>query len=666
MQRSIERIVLVGATAILCLGQFAYLLAIEPIGATGIWFQSEPVFAAVLILGAAAALLAALLGATRPARFRTYAGHPAVFLPAAAGLWSLSTAPFAPATGLALLGSPQLGQGALAFFAVASLAALAISIRRHPLLRGAVAAATGVALLLLIGLMTLGDREWQPYYYNDFLAGHALFAWMILVRWGPPAWWMRVPAGLAALLALALSDNRAALLALGAALAYGLLGWLSRARHQEGLRHALVVALPIGAILISLALPALLWSGILSRQNFASSSALASRAMLIEVVFKGFQDEPGRVLVGQGWGHYTHQLVRELRFRDVKTYLDYRSEDHMPHWDATIRVDFHSHNEPAEALMAGGLPALILQLLPLALLAWRAKPRFWPVNAAFLAALAVHQGFWFLLPITLPLMAMATATLGGSLFRPLWPRPARLAFPLAWAAIAAALTLGGLVVRSDADAARQATVHRLDAAPDRAAAACAPPFANHDRGYLHQANLIRRLGNDAVAILGENRRLRDGVTERLERYLCHAGEAAKERDGLVVAVAAIGVYSDLAFATLPDGFAPTRDRLLQGWPATLERVLAQAPARHDLAVPYFSWLLLGGAEGELSRFAGALLARNPNDPVGLWFLGITKIRLPDQAASGIDQMRRALANGLEEVMPVDAELKRQIQAWRGQ
>ncbi|MBF0267320.1 MAG: O-antigen ligase family protein [Alphaproteobacteria bacterium] len=655
------------ATLLVCSGQFIFLMAIEPIGSTGIWYQSEPVIISFLIMGFLSWLLLTAGLLHRPKQASSLIANPAFFLPLAAGLWGGVVAILSPSPGLALLGSPQLGQGPMTFLAAAGASgATLLFIAPNPRSRMLVCWATALSTALLVMLMFLGDRSWQPYFFKDFLVFHALFGWLVLMLWGPRNLVVKLIISLIGIGIVYLSDNRTALGALAIVASVTFLAFRFQRSVPGWVLKTAMVAMPTGLVLISLILSLLLPLKIVSLQGYSDTSALASRAMLIEVVKKEVKENPWRLIVGQGWGHYTQQLLSHLRLHTIKTYFDLSNEDRLHHWDATIRVDFHSHNEVVEALSAGGMPAAALAILPLAFLGWRTRSRRWPVVAAAMAGWAFLQGFWFMLPISLPLMAVATASAGRPLFHP--PALSKHAKP--WPIICltiAALLLGAIMVlKNDANNGREVLNHRLDASIDKEVAACDSPLANHARGHLHHANILRRLGSDVVSILSAGRNLREGVVERLDRTLCHARDAAQYPSGLVLGVAAIGVYSDIAYSDASEGFEPIRIKLLSGWQTTLERVLAQAPERTDLAVPYFSWLLAKGDEATLAKFAQSLLSRKGDDPVGLWFSGIVMLAYPETSSQGIERMLRAIDLGIEEVMPLDNHIRTQIKEWRVQ
>ncbi len=80
--------------------------------------------------------------------------------------------------------------------------------------------------------------------------------------------------------------------------------------------------------------------------------------------------------------------------------------------------------------------------------------------------------------------------------------------------------------------------------------------------------------------------------------------------------------------------------------------LKAAPARTDVLVPYFSWALKNGRDGEILSRAEPILRRDPNDAVALWFSGLALLGDPAAANTGMDRLKKALRAGIQEVMPI--------------
>ena len=55
-----------------------------------------------------------------------------------------------------------------------------------------------------------------------------------------------------------------------------------------------------------------------------------------------------------------------------------------------------------------------------------------------------------------------------------------------------------------------------------------------------------------------------------------------------------------------------------------------------------------------------ILRLNPNDPVGLWFKGLSLLNDPSKTEQGINALKRALDNGIERLMPIEEELLKML------
>ena len=115
--------------------------------------------------------------------------------------------------------------------------------------------------------------------------------------------------------------------------------------------------------------------------------------------------------------------------------------------------------------------------------------------------------------------------------------------------------------------------------------------------------------------------------------------------------------ADVAFSPDFAHLQPLRERYLATWGTHVAALLERAPARTDLAIPYFIWLLESGREEALLDVTERILALNPRDPAGLWFSGIVLAGRPSTVEVGLTRMRQSLAEGIERFMPVDANIQ---------
>jgi hypothetical protein len=342
----------------------------------GIWVQVEGAMPWLHLLSAVAAAALAWLAARGDEGVLATLRHPLFLIPVATAVLSLALLPWTTLWGLSILGSPEHGYGALAFLDAAVLTAAMMSAWRQPRWRIVIVVsvtATTAGAFILDGLFR-GERSWAPFFFADYLAFYAIYAFVVLSAWMPgreialARTRFIIPALLFAGLIL-LSGNRAALLSGVIALAALMLFW----KLGHDWRLCLLVALfPLlisgGTVLIG---P--LWEksfrrtltaeiGIRPLADIITSSwpSLWSRAMLLIVGAQSLIDEPSRLLTGMGWGHYSEALLTNLTIVDSR--LHEFIGNSRTYWDAIQRSDFHSHNNYLEQLMSVGIAGLFLAI----------------------------------------------------------------------------------------------------------------------------------------------------------------------------------------------------------------------------------------------------------------------------------------------------------------
>ncbi len=647
----------------LVVSALSFLGTLEPLNRIGIWYQSETVVALVFLAAAICAVGLAVLASVDPSAAKSALFHPLALLPWCLAVWSLATSVFAPMPMTSILGSPQLGQGALSQLALGIFVASALSLRRHRAAHRLVVATALLAIVATAALTLFGSLRWRPYFFPDFLAFHAIFAWAMAVAWLPrrrPWLFYAVTAAAAALMIV--SENRAGVLAMLAGAAayacFGAGGWSWPRRHGRIVAVAAVALLPIvatGAIGVIASS-----KSVLDSLPLGPRETLISRGLMGDVVLKAVSARPMVLATGAGWGHYRELLVGQLRFPGVKLYTFRSGDTDLFYWDALIRADFHSHNFLAEALAAGGIVAALLALGFFVAIPLSAGPGMLPAATALAVSLVLLQTMWFQMPIGLGLMAIAVAGLSGGR-PPRWARRGpqarlgvglgRMVPALAVVAAAAELAGAGMVIEVAAQGRHQAelTVGGPQTAPS---GPCTPVLNGYGRGSEHFVWLLRRQANVVLDAVKARHDPAPNQIARLMRFLCVADRAIATSPSLRVAVVNVIVRSDLAF--LPDrpDTAALRQAAIAGWPGAIDVVLKAAPARTDVLVPYFSWALKNGRDGEILSRAEPILRRDPNDAVALWFSGLALLGDPATANTGMDRLKKALRAGIQETMPI--------------
>lgn len=641
----------------LCTGMLS-VFASHPVFALGVWQDSEPMglifYAAAATCFAGLALLC-LDGATVVRALC----HPAVLAPAALGAWSLAVAPLVPFPMLSVFGPAQNSLGALWYLAFAAFVASAIVLRANRRLFAslvAIAAATALVaagfnlwrvdwpnsvrdLLLWLPRRTLLEfNEYQAYYALPLLA-------LALVMMSDRKRLTGSLLAAAGVISLLVSRNRSAMVA--GVLAFlpmvAPAAWYARAARLRPLRDGAAVA----AVVVSGA-GSYLAIRLLDLRQLAPT--LWSRRLIFEGIEPSLLDRAGAAAVGHGWGRYADFLVANLSLSGLRLY--------NPDWASLGRDLFHSHHVFLESLFAAGLPGVVLSAAIPAALILGAQQRRRGIAIAFALSWVVVDCFWFMMPATLPVLALASGALAESARSPCW-RWTRGPWAIAWAALLV-VTAAGIVELTGEARAMSRLISCLT--PGRAADCHGIDVPTDLRGAEH--GLASIVGDTVPALLRSGQPLSDGQVDAVRQVLV----VAERRD---MAQRATGLLTlELADSYAAIAFTDGAERVLSpavlfnAWTRVLHDVLRQTPQRLDVLVPYLSWLLVRGQHADIE--AMLVLARrvDADHPVVLWFSGIEALKPGDEARreQALAQMRRAIDRGLERFMPVDASIKARLAA----
>ena len=661
---NVERIGLFAARAATLAAPFVIFLALPPFY-NGIWGQVEGALPWLHGLGGIGALGCGLMAVSGNSLATAALLHPMVLFPAAIFAVAVLLMPAAVLPALSLFGAPEHGFGALVYLDLAALTAAAFVVFADTTWRRlvlAVALCVVAAAFVLDGLFRL-EQTWAPFFFGDYLAFYAVFTFAIL---GVLARGRRLWFAAAAILLIAsclMSSNKASVLALGAG--FALLPMVTRIRSNRAVAMVCAgypILVGIAIIVIGSAwrepyreeLGAIGWPGPLANLIADSWASLWSRAMLVVVGAQTLIDSPWRVLTGIGWGHYNETLLANLPI--VEGRLHELIGPSRVYWDAIRRVDFHSHNQYFEALLSGGIVSAGLVLAyGAAMVRYAAADNR---KLAFFVALvlAVLQSFWFQMPHTLPVMVFAIVMLTDGITvdsracrREGWVAPG--------CAIAAAaiLFLGGTMsILASKDVA--------SALKDIKQAGELPADFKIERRFsagldeIYDASLLQT----AYALdVGESKRVAsldgrpyDILRQMLRRTLDSPPASLKG------SISTVNVLSGIIFM-VPDTESRFGD-LSEQYRDRVEALMRRAPRRSDIAIPYFNYLLARKREKEALDLANRILARHENSAVALWFSGIVLLGNADTSAAGMANLKRSLAQGIRNLMPIDRGILQEI------
>ena len=643
------------------LAPFIIFLALPPFY-SGIWVQVEGAMPWLHGLSAVAAVGSASMAAGGDARAIRALKHPLVLIPAAIFALAVVLLPAATLPALSMFGAPEHGFGALAYLDLAALTAAAFITLAEARWRRLVLGATFIAVAgaFVLDALFRAEATWAPFFFGDYLAFYAVFVFAILgVLARDRAIFIALAAVLGVILAI-LSSNKTAFLGIGGALVLLPLFWRDRS-VLRAISLSLLMPIVVG---IAIVLVGSTWTeafrgellrtsglGPLPTLVVDSWASIWSRAMLIVVGTQSLIDAPWRILVGIGWGHYNEALLANLPI--VEGRLHEYIGTSQTYWDAIRRVDFHSHNQYFEALLSSGVVAAALVMAYGAAIVATAPPERRRLAVFITLLLVTLQSFWFQMPHTLPVMAIALVMLVGIPAGKNVPPPSRMRriFPIAGLAAGCVLAVAGVLagLASANIAAERADIDRIVKSGDGRPAErrfVAGLREIYDTTLIQHAYVLTKNETNAAA--------QDVLRAYLAAAMAHGGP-----ETLKLSISGANVLSGIVF-TRPQ-FQARFGSQEADFRISIERLIRRAPRRSDIAIPYFNHLLATGREPEALELANLVLARHANDPVGLWFSGIVLLGKEGTSVAGIRNLKQSLVFGIRNLMPVDPSLVHEIE-----
>jgi hypothetical protein len=581
--------------------------------------------------------------------------HPLVLTPFAIALLSTLLAPWASLPKLTFFGAPELGEGVFWFLILGTFVASTLTVFEHPTARRALGITAVLSTIVVSVLVALSFKTYfgitfkidRPYYFDDYLAFYGLFLFAIgctcfgLHRLRSQLGWFALCA-----IPVFLSGNKTALL-LGAIIVPSLgFFWCFIHRFfplkERLLSTVATFLLPI-PLLLSIALVA-------HHYGNTRLETLWSRNNLTLTALEATIHHPERLLVGMGWGSYVDATIEETTPTRSVLYQGHKQHNM---WEFLFsRTAFHSHNELAEALLSIGILGLLLVWLWYPLLPWCATPTYLRI-ATLTGMLSIGLGAtWFQMPVTLPFMAIAFASLTygrvNTLFWPMVTTRFYMLAPLLAAGMAWGFYDNFWTVR-----------HNVDFQPPpmlQNAATCGDGLVDFNRGGLVLTQYFRDTENAFKLVPKEA--MSAGFDKRAHFMQCVVNRQWEHNPSLRLMASDLVTYSDWAFyEDAPEIIPPYA---FDGWEAKLTLWLDRLPNRSDMAAPYFMWKLSRQEEADIQPLVDRLLKHNPEDPIGLWFSGIHLLKEAETFEKGKRRMQRALALGLERIMPIEEAILKEL------
>lgn len=636
-------------TAVLAASMFLFLLATPPF-AYGVWFQSEPVTVGLLAAGAAAGVCILALDLTGHSLGILLARRHVQILLVFVG-WNAFVSCFQSFPGRSWLGTPETGEGILSFLALASLMLLAMTLWSYRLSRIVLVLAAVLAACAIGGLDALlpFGSPWRPDKYAGYAGLVGPTVALAVIGAKRRADWRIVIAGLLCGLApVAFSGNKTALalLAVVGPLVFFPARWLARRPNLPRARR-LLAWLPVVA-------PIATWVAIgaaTAYGDFDPLYSVRSRGLLILAEILGFRDHPVAILTGFGWGSYNDILYLHNYLPGVHGFVDGKWD---PNWEGIGAGAFHVHDDMFEAVLGGGLIGGGLYLAFFTSVVAGARRGMLAVGAVGWLLIMGSLSFWYPFMLCYPFVALAiaatTAPLGVMrLSRPVamtgWMRGAgwTLTLVIGW---------GGWLSYADAKAGgeRLAALNRQDVA-EIPVYGTFPP--DHARGGVH----LWWLALSETAFLGQQLAAGHPPTQAQAQWFARILTEAETwtatgRAGMRLEALTLALRNELIANHEHTALASLRERELPRWEEAVLRVIRDAPARTDVAVPYLAYLMSRKEFAQVAEVCGQIEAFHPNDRVCQWYRGAAMLDDPAKLPAALLLMHAALVRDVAAVVPV--------------
>jgi len=597
----------------------------------GHWHQSQPCLVALhgCCFVASTGFLALLRQHDRTAL--AVLAHPLVIAPAAMGLASLAAMPWALDASTSFLGLPQTGMGCIWFLDMSILAAGGIFATRigcSRLLR--LSALAAASILVTTSMLPACPTELSPLPLQQFAAFTIVGVAPFLLQPYATRTIPRVTAALLVALLLHLTQTKTALYAF--VLLFSAVQMADRFRPSPPRSRVLcglaAIAMPLAATL-TLALG----TGMGWIPYWYES--LHSRMEILRVVGAAFSGSWQRFLTGFGWGGFPEILIAHAPV--VSGPLSGLTHYDQGVWEGLREPFFHTFNLFLESALALGVWGALGTLAWFYLAGHCCPRRMRPVALPPLFTLGVLWTTWFEFPSTLPAISLLFVCCAG--------RSARLGLnrlsltALVVVALAAQAIAGVAEVRNMAAVEEESRLIRLTTVESLVKLGSPATDPIDRNGYTLSALL-----DAATLSLEQDPRFAVAFLARLHRArlrLEQGNPTARLQESYARAL-------NLLAHHLPDpAWESARAEYLGSYGRFTRKLMESLPGRSDLGVGYLLWAMEQDPAGR-NLAIGEMLARNPDDPVAGYFLGLALERghEPRREEEARRRIQTAVAHGV--------------------
>ena len=646
----------------------------------GMWVQSEP---AVFALFVFASLIALWLGIGCLCRWLTI---PPSLSPIAIVLlawlgWQCVMTATALLPWRSWFGPPQTGDGTGVSLVTLLTVWLAYVLWQRMECRRAIILVAAVSVLIqctlhiyyppIPGNVYMPDR-WMPAEWPEYLPFLAGYIWVAAFAGGYVRSGKNYALSVVAMVVLLfVSYNQSAALLFGGALIVTTVvrafPWLQPSRYCRILALVACV-LPFSLTLISPVVPEpgsdSHPSGVL--KVFSQiNEGFGSRMMLDRVGMSVLSHEPQRLLIGNGWGTFTDDLLKYGLVDGVYTYKNGKRD---PNWFLVDGTSHHSHNQPLEALLSLGLIGLILWYAVPMLALWTLPDALFWSCAPMVVAITGLGHFWFQLPQCFPYQALYLAALISVCGGKKNAVPFLTTFRLGIACIIVFFVMAASAYGQYKAMMYAEHVHE---------AITTKSYKDYNEIWLAEdlnyggdrwMNLVRFYATDTENKAGEHA-LNDNIIGWYLDFIHVAHKAAQDPHiGARTSYMELRLLFPLVTSCTEPICNPLLIELIKNFEDATVRFMHKVPLRDD----YTTFFLVSMPDfthrdtAHQMQLLEHMLAIAPHNRCALWLLGRMYLNIPGKETQGRDMVRKAIASHVEQAYPItNAELQAAMQTVGG-
>jgi len=382
-------------------------------------------------------------------------------------------------------------------------------------------------------------------------------------------------------------------------------------------------------------------------QNIAPS--IWSRGLLNNIVFNTNLDID-EFIVGRGWGSFTDELIKSATTMDISLHNMFNSN--RPVWDALTRLDFHSHNFIAEAFNSIGIFGLMAVLLFPAFLIMFCRRELLTLVIPFSLAYSTISSTWFQLVICLPFIGLAIGC--QAVFSEKNERKRLKCLPDLTGFLLLIFALSGAAssffIINISQEASKILMENQYKTRSTAESNC-NLLRNDGRGgeYLGLVAYSYYLSNI------KEKNTDQPVSKSMSDLYCSIENEIEQNGSIQLLTSAILLCGDALTTYNHNTQNLFVKKCSNDMNHYLDLIFEHTNYRSDLFAPYFYWLLNTQQDNYLQDETRKILLKQENDPVALWFLGISLLNEEDNVDKGLEYMRMALDKGVERLIPIEKD-----------